>query len=250
MACHLRTQLLPWYVEAHWDPADAAETCRDPQPTVCPEPLRITSCRPRTSTLVNIPCEATLSDLDTVEQNVRRDLEAGRRVTFTKGDFVHSRDFASRPPEDWYGRTVRGEVLAEILWRIQAQSRDTTVRLEGLQVQGDLTLDGLKLPGGLELIGCYLSGATVIDHLLAPRVVLRGCWISGLSARWAQVAGGLDLTGSFSDAPIDLKGANLGEPHRPRDRGEGVPEGPSRARYRTATRYSRSGTAELRTSRP
>jgi hypothetical protein len=143
--------------------------------------------------------------LERLERRVLAAAASGERVDLGHGPFTADQ-MQSWPAE----RTVRAEVLHDLLtepyWPVQAKG----VRLRGLRVSGQLDLTEATVRCSLRLEDCYLDAPEPVsfDQVTALHLVLTGCWLRGLTAEML-VARELDISNSFLTGPLRLLGASI-----------------------------------------
>lgn len=117
-------------------------------------------------------------------------------------DSGHTVDLRSAPDEA--GRTVRAEVLAELVK--SAGTRATALRLRGARISGHLNLGGRHIRRPLELRDCEFTGKVFVAKVHIPELSFRGSHFPhGISGRGLRVDGALNLTDCRFDNRLYLK---------------------------------------------
>jgi hypothetical protein len=110
------------------------------------------------------------------------------------------------------GRTVRAEVLAELLTGLRGPDgvQARAVRLRGARVSGTLDLEAARLECPLLLEGCFLERPVSLRDARAQAIRLPGCHVPGIDASQLRAEGSVELNEGFTaGAMISLAGARI-----------------------------------------
>jgi hypothetical protein len=113
---------------------------------------------------------------------------------------------------DWEAsRTVRAQLLIELLTDGSRPRPLRALRLRGARISGELDLEGAKLVRPLLLYKCYLENVVNLQEAQALSVRLPGCHIPGLHAQQLETRGDLDLSDGFTClGEVNLAVAHVG----------------------------------------
>ena len=109
-------------------------------------------------------------------------------------------------------RTIRAQLLRQLLLNEQVPNRATAVRVRGARIVGRLNLGGQKLECPFELYECYLAHEVNLAKAEAISISLRGSYLRrGLSARQLRVKYSVNLSRGFRcTGPVRLTAASIG----------------------------------------
>lgn len=136
-------------------------------------------------------------------------IESGVAVSLSNGATNDDRD-----PENgrkWgRERTVRGEVLAEMLTGSQHHTRrPRAMRLRLARIAGRLDLEALELLCPLDLKECFFDELVNVDEARAPKLELTNCSLPAFTGRQLETRGDVSLAGSHTRT-VNLIGAHIG----------------------------------------
>jgi hypothetical protein len=143
------------------------------------------------------------------EQKVRQAILTGRLVDLRAGqpeadDPAHGADWDEQ-------RTVRAEVLADLLTQQGDKSRPRALRLAGARILGQLDLEAVELVCPLLLGGCWFAEPVILAEARASALRLPGCHLPGLSGDQLTTRGDLSLSNGFTASDmVRLRGAHIG----------------------------------------
>jgi hypothetical protein len=158
---------------------------------------------------VTAPAEA---DLTEPEQQVVVAAGTGKLVDL-RAHVAEQDDPASGASWD-EGRTVRAEVLAELLVGARTPPGGKPLRvarLRGARITGQLDLEAATIECPLLLWDCHLEQPISLREARAPAVRLPGCHLPGLAADQLETRGSLYLNWGFTaTGEVRLLGAHIG----------------------------------------
>jgi hypothetical protein len=146
------------------------------------------------------------------ERAVSRAINAGRIVDLRRRlpEAPELNDAATGA--DWEKtRTVRAELLAELLTNDTGPGPIRALRLYGARISGMLDLEGATLVRPLILYGCYLENVINLQEARALSIRLPGCYLPGLYAAQLETRGDVKLTDGFTcHGEVSLAVAHVG----------------------------------------
>ncbi|WP_285629591.1 hypothetical protein [Actinoallomurus iriomotensis] len=112
----------------------------------------------------------------------------------------------------WDGtRTVRAELLIELLTAEGTSGRPRAIKVRGARIVGPLDLEACELACPLLLRDCYIDDPINLDEATAPAIRLPGCHLQGLSAKRVRVLGNLEFNDGFlAGGEVSLLSARIG----------------------------------------
>jgi hypothetical protein len=116
-----------------------------------------------------------------------------------------------RSGEMWArGRTVRADVLAELLTQATSAGRPRALRLAGARIIGTLDLGATRLLCPVLLLGCWFEQPVNLTEARTLAVRLPGCQLPGLQAAQVTMRGNLELNDGFTArGEVSLLGARI-----------------------------------------
>ena len=150
-------------------------------------------------------------ELTDPERAVEGAAAVGGLVDLGTGDA--RRDHPGRAARWGSGRTVRAELLAELLTgrRRPDGGQARAVWLRGARVSGVLDLDAARLECPLLLDRCFLVRSVGLRDARAQAIRLPGCHVPGIAADQLRTEGSVELNDGFTaTAVISLTGARIG----------------------------------------
>jgi adhesin HecA-like repeat protein len=143
------------------------------------------------------------------ERRIMSAARTGELVDLSVGDAEHD-DPAHGAT--WDGaRTVRAEMLIELLTAERTPSRPWAIRVKSARIIGQLDLEALELSCPLLLRGCRIDEPINLDEATAPAIRLPGCHLPGLSADQIRLVGNLEFNDGFTaSGGVRLLGAHVG----------------------------------------
>jgi hypothetical protein len=148
---------------------------------------------------------ASVENLTEVERAVRDALVRGQAVDLRPAT-ADGNDGAPWVPE----RTVRGELLRDLLLSEAAGGAAPTLRLRGARITGRLDLEGASLSVALDLRDCSFEQGIKLNEARAPAVRLWGCSAPSLEADQLETRGNLELREFVAYGEVRLRGARIG----------------------------------------
>ncbi|MGI5233475.1 hypothetical protein [Actinoallomurus sp. CA-142502] len=112
----------------------------------------------------------------------------------------------------WDGtRTVRAELLIELLTAEGTSGRPRAIKVRGARILGPLDLEACGLACPLLLRDCYIDDPINLDEATAPAIRLPGCHLPGLSAKRVRILGNLEFNDGFlAGGEVSLLSARIG----------------------------------------
>ncbi|SEG76550.1 hypothetical protein SAMN04489712_111177 [Thermomonospora echinospora] len=151
----------------------------------------------------------TVGEPDECERRIVAAVLAGTPVDLRAGD--PGQDDPAHGAAWDATRTVRAELLVELLTAEPDDGRPRPVRIRGARITGRLDLEACAIVRPLLLDGCHLEEPVRLDEATAPTIRLPGCHLPGLSAQQLHTTGNLELNDGFTAyGTVDLLGARIG----------------------------------------
>jgi hypothetical protein len=148
-------------------------------------------------------------DLTEPEQQVRQAALTGRLTDLRTG--IPEDDNPTQGATWAAARTVRAELLVELLTTGPDGRRVRAVKLRGARITGALDLEAATLVCPLLLQDCFLDEPITLKEAQAPAIRLPGCHLPGLAADQLATRSSLELNHEFTvNGPVSLVGARIG----------------------------------------
>lgn len=145
------------------------------------------------------------------ERRIRTAAATGELVDLRVGDADHDDPAHGACWDD--SRTVRAELLIELLTKERAQNADQpwAIKIQGARITGSLNLEARELACPLLLRACRFEDPVILDETAAPAIRLPGCYVPSLSAEQLRTSGNLELNDGFTArGEVRLRGARVG----------------------------------------
>jgi hypothetical protein len=151
--------------------------------------------------------ELQAGDLTEGESALVSAVEAGTAVDLCTGDA--QRDDPSGGAEWGADRTIRAEIIYQLVTGTAAGGRPRRLVLAGARIAGALNLEAAEVKCPMSLRGCFFEESISLTEARAHSIRLLGCHFAALNARQLETRGDLDL-GECVAQVISLAGAHIG----------------------------------------
>jgi hypothetical protein len=148
------------------------------------------------------------SDLTPPEEDLRKAMSTGGWVNLRKND--PQADDPSQGVQWGPERTIRAEVLANLLTQVTGSQRPRALRLAGARVTGKLDLEAAELVCPVMLVACWFAEPVNVGEATVASLRLPGCHLPGLQAWQLTTKGNLGLNYGFTARELMLAGARIG----------------------------------------
>lgn len=152
----------------------------------------------------------TLADgeLTPPEQDLRKAMTTGGWVDLCKHD--PQADDPSQGAQWGPERTIRADVLADLLTQVTGPQRPRPLCLAGARITGELDLEAAQITCPVFLLGCWFAEPVNVGEATVASLRLPGCHMPGLQAWQLTTQGNLGLNDGFTTQEILLAGAHIG----------------------------------------
>jgi hypothetical protein len=153
----------------------------------------------------------TLADgeLTPPERDLRRAMTTGRWVDLRKHD--PNADDPSQGANWGPERTIRADVLADLLTQAMGPQRPRALRLAGAGITGKLDLEAAELACPVMLLACWFAEPVNVGEVTVASLRLPACHLPGLQAWQLTTKGNLGLNYGFTTlGEVVVAGAHIG----------------------------------------
>jgi len=153
----------------------------------------------------------TLADgeLTPPEQDLRKAMTNGKWVDLRKHD--PKADDLSQGAQWGPERTIRADVLADLLTEVTGPQRPRALRLAGARITGKLDLETAELVCPVMLLACWFAEPVNVGEVTVASLRLPACHLPGLQAWQLTSRGNLGLNYGFTTrGEVILAGAQIG----------------------------------------
>ena len=148
------------------------------------------------------------SDLTPPEEDLRKAMTTGGWLDLRKHD--PQADDPSQGAQWGAERTIRAEVLADLLTQVTGSQRPRAVRLAGARVTGKLDVEAAELLCPVMLVACWFAEPVNMGEATVASLRLPGCHLPDLQAWQLTTKGNLGLNYGFTARELMLVGARIG----------------------------------------
>lgn len=110
---------------------------------------------------------------------------------------------------DAAGRTVHGEVVAELIKGGFGPLHQSGIRIEGSVILGDLSLVDLTVKAPIQLVSVVVQGSIDVSRAVLRRLSLRECSLETLRGEDLRLSTTLELTETVAKQTVELRAATI-----------------------------------------